>query len=134
MLSHPLQRIPPFTGATWTIDTEKGPMPPERCLAYDNPRLILHGPASTRPGHLFTLQELAGYSKTTARLDTILRPWPWAVITPLDWRSPEQLLLTFGPEVDPLLYDLIHLAGRLEQLETLVLTLQPQSALLFTRC
>ena len=92
------------------IETEKGPMPPERCLVYDDHRLVLGDVARARPGVCITAAELAGYGKTATRLYALLRPWPWLTITPLAWRSPEQLLLHLG-EHTALIYDLVQLAS-----------------------
>jgi hypothetical protein len=130
---HSRARIPALVGILPPISTDKGPMPPERALAYNHSDLLLHGPAATRPGHHFTAAELAGYSKTTLRLLALLRPHPWVILQPLEWLSPEALAFTAGNNA--LLYDLILLTDALEQAETLTLdTLTPDSFLLFRRC
>lgn len=132
--SHPWCRIPPLTpGQPW-IPSEKGLLRPERALAYNRPELLLHGPASTRPGHNFSAAELAGYSKTCLRLLAIADVLPWATIAPLEWNAPEELLFTC--ENDPLLADLASLWNLTQQAESFeLLTLNAtHTALVFRRC
>jgi hypothetical protein len=132
-VTHPRCRIPPLVGILQPIPTDKGLMPPERALAYNQGELLLHGPAVTRPGHHFSTAELTGFSKTTTRLLALLRRYPWASLQPLEWLSPEELLFHAGN--DALLYDLIQLRGQLEQAETLSLhTLKAWTFLAFRRC
>jgi len=107
-------------------------MPPERALAYNQGELLLHGPAATRPGHHFTATELTAYSKTTTRLLALLRPHPWTVLLPLEWLSPEAIAFCAGN--NRLLYDLVLLAGQMEQAEQLQLdTLGVHTFLTFRR-
>lgn len=132
--THPWLRIPQLTpGGDW-IASEKGPLRPERALAYNRGELLLHDAAATRPGHCFSIAELAGYGKTAHRLLALLRPFSWADLLPLEWRSPEELLFSVGE--DRLFYDLVTLWELLEQAETLkLLTLEASTtALAFRRC
>jgi len=132
-VQHPRCRITPLTGVLPPVDTDKGPLPPERALAYNQSELLLHGPACTRPGHHFSAAELVGYGKTTHRLLTLLRKHPWADLQPLEWLSPEELL--FHCCNDALLYDLVQLRDQLDQAETLQLhTLEAWTFLAFRRC
>lgn len=132
-MSHPRLRIPPLVGIQPPVATDKGLVPPERALAYNQGELLLHGPAATRPGHHFTAAELTGYHKTVIRLLALLRRHPWASLQPLEWLSPEELLFHAGN--DTLLYDLIQLHSQLEQAETLTLhTLEAWTYLSFRRC
>lgn len=133
-MSHPLCKIPPLTpGGDW-IASEKGALRPERALAYNRPELLLHDAAATRPGHCFSAAELAGYGKTAHRLLALLRPFSWVELTPLEWRSPEELLFCAGE--NRLLYDLVILWDLLEQAEAIELLTLPASvtALAFRRC
>jgi len=133
-LEHPWQKIPPLTpGAAW-IASEKGALRPERALAYNRPELLLHTAAATRPGHCFSAAELAGYGKTAQRLLSLLRPFEWIDLQPLEWTCPEELLFCTGE--DALFYDLVILWNLLEQAETLKLhTLESSiTALAFRRC
>lgn len=132
-MEHPRCRITPLLGVLPPIDTDKGPLPPERALAYNQGELLLHGPACTRPGHHFSAAELAGYGKTAHRLLALLRKHPWATLAPLEWLSPEEVL--FRTNNDRLFFDLVHLRDHLEQVETLTLhTLEPWTFLAFRRC
>jgi len=130
---HPRCRITTLIGVQPLIATDKGPVPPERALAYNQGELLLHGPAATRPGHHFSAAELAGYSKTTTRLLNLLRPHPWVALQPLEWLSPECLVFCAGN--NRLLYDLILLQQQLEQAEQLLLdTLDSRTFLIYRRC
>lgn len=123
----------PLTGIQPLVLTDKGPLPSERALAYNQGELLLAGPAATRPQHHFSAAELTGYSKTANRLGALLRKHPWADLQPLEWLSPEELL--FHCCNDALLYDLVHLSDHLEQAETLTLhTLNGWTFLAFRRC
>lgn len=133
MSCHPRCRIPPLTAGLPPIASDRGPLPPERALAYNQGDLLLHGPAATRPGHQFNAAELAGYGKTSSRLLRLLRTTPWTTLVPLEWISPEEILFHCGN--DRLFYDLIQLREQLEQAETLQLhTLQAWTFLAFRRC
>ena len=130
---HPCCRIGVLEADAPWIDSDKGLLRPERALAYNREQLLLHGPAATRPGHRFTAAELAGYSKTAARILTITGRFPWAPLEPLEWLTPQELLFTTGE--DALLYDLVILWQLLEQIETLELhTLNASTYLAFRRC
>lgn len=132
-MNHPRCCITPLIGVLSPINTDKGPLPPERALAYNCPELLLHWPACTRSGHHFSAAELVGYGKTANRLLALLRKHPWADLRPLEWLSPEELL--FHCCNDALLYDLVHLSNHLEQAETLTLyTLDAWTFLAFRRC
>jgi hypothetical protein len=132
-IEHPRCRITPIAGVLSPVNTDKGPLPPERALAYNQSELLLHGAASTRPGHHFSAAELVGYGKTANRLLALLRKHPWTQLQPLEWLSPEELL--FRSSNDALLYDLVHLSNHLEQAETLTLhTLDAWTFLAFRRC
>jgi len=126
-----IERIPLICGPQSPVPTELGLLPAERALAFNQPALLLHGPAATRPGHVFSAAELAGYGKTASRLLVLLGRFPWAgPPIPLHWESPEALL--FRCRHSALVYDLAMLSPKgLPQLETIQIQ---RSALRFQRC
>lgn len=130
---HPRCRIPAISLGLPPIDSDRGPLPHERALAYNQGELLLHGPAATRPGHCFSAAELAGYGKTASRVIALTTRFSWLELEPLEWLSPELLLFTTGS--DSLFYDLVTLWQLLEQAEALTLhTLEASTYLAFRRC
>lgn len=131
--SHPRCRIPALVPGGPAIQTETGWLKPERALVYDNPTLLLHHAASTHKQVILTKAQLAGFAKTANRLLALLRPYPWAIPSPLEWPEPE--LLLFSCCNNPLLFDLITLKRQLQQAETLHLhTLSGSTFLAYRRC
>ena len=133
LTAHPRCRIPALVSGGPAVLTEKGWLRPERSLVYDQSALLLHHAASTHPGVVFTASQLAGFTKTATRLLTLMRPYPWAKITPLEFPQPEHLIFTSNN--NPLLFDLIQLRRGLQQIESLSLhTLHSSTYLAFRRC
>ncbi len=131
--AHPRCRIPALLANGPAIQTAKGWLRPERSLVYDQPSLLLHHAAATRPGVILDAPALAGFSKTASRLLAILRTYPWATPIPLEFTAPEELL--FSTTNNPLLFDLITLRKQLQQIEALSLyTLDGSTYLAFRRC
>lgn len=131
--AHPRCAIPALLPGSPAIHTEKGWLRPERSLVYDQPSLLLHHAAATRPGVFLDAAMLAGFAKTSSRLLALLRSYPWAAITPLEFTAPEELL--FSTTNDALLLDLIILRKQLQQIESLSLhTLNASTFLAFRRC
>lgn len=130
---HPRCRIPALTCGAPSIPTDTGWLRPERSIVYDNPLLLFHHAAATHPGVVLSKPVIAGFQKTATRLIALLKPYPWANPTPLDWPEPEHIL--FSTVNDALLYDLIILRRQLQQAESLHLhTLDRTTYLAFQRC
>jgi hypothetical protein len=131
--AHPRCRIPALMPNSPSVQTEKGWLRPERSLVYDQSTILLHHAAATRPGVILDAAALAGFSKTSSRLLALMRLYPWAQLSILEFPSPEELL--FSTPNNPLLLDLIHLRKQLQQIETLSLhTLNTSTFLAFRRC
>lgn len=133
MLSpHPRCRIPALVSGAPSISTDRGWLRPERSLVYNEPALLLHHAAATRPGRHLDDAALAAFARTATRLLAIVNRHLWAGVTPLEFTATDQLV--FSCCNNALLLDLVLLKRQLSASEQLNLdTLDGSTFLIYSR-